>query len=94
MRVKILLLSLTFMSLRSLADIIVNKNSIVCEKESGILAVAAMKELKKVRDLPESCRLLEFERKGNFESVSNKRCVKIKPKVGDEFYTLTRTITH
>ncbi|WP_157939199.1 hypothetical protein [Vibrio lentus] len=53
-----------------------------------------MKELKKVRDLPESCRLLEFERKGNFESVSNKRCVKIKPKVGDEFYTLTRTITH
>ena len=47
MRVKILLLSLTFMSLQSLADIIVNKNSIVCEKESGILAVAAMKELKK-----------------------------------------------
>lgn len=94
MKDKILLLSLTFISFQSLADITVKKNSVVCDKESGILAVVAMKELKKIRNLPGSCRLLEFERKGNFENVSNKRYVKIKPKVGDEFYTLTRSITH
>lgn len=94
MKVKILLLNLTFISFQSLADITVNKNSIVCEKESGILAVTAMKELKKVRNLPESCRLFEFERKGNFVSVSNRRYAKVKPKVGAEFYTLTKSIKH
>ena len=89
---KVLLIPMIAISANCFADITITKNSIVCEKESGIIAVTAMKEQRKARTLPDSCRLLEFSRKGNLEKVGNRHYVQVKTKMGDRFYTLTKSI--
>lgn len=88
------ILPLVAVSFTSLADITVTQSSIVCNKESGILAVKAMKERNDMHELPDSCRLLKFELKGNIASVNHRLYVKVKTLSGDEFFTLTKSITH
>ena len=88
-RTALLLTSLVTMP--AIANITVKKNKIVCNSEHGIRKVAAMKEFKKVRNLPEGCRTLDMQRKGKIVSGSaNKHYVKIKPNTGSAFYTLAK----
>lgn len=93
MKVKVLL-PLVAISSTSLADIAVTQSSIICEKESGILAVTAITELNRIRELPESCRRLEIQRTGNITNVNHRLYVKVKTQLGDEFFTLTKSIKH
>jgi len=90
---KIIIISLVLLfSSNVLADVTVNKNRIVCENESGIQAIVLMKELKRIKQLPNSCRTLGMKRKGNVTRLKNKHYVKIKTKAGGDFYTLTKWV--
>ncbi|NOJ06534.1 hypothetical protein F0236_22650 [Vibrio splendidus] len=51
-----------------------------------------MKELKKVRNQPNSYRTLDFKHNGNVVNANSRHYVKVKTKAGDDFYTLTKWI--
>lgn len=82
--------AIVLFSASSLADVVIDRGKVICTTERGIRKVAAMKEFKKVRQLPDSCRTLDAKRKGNVVRFSGKKYVKFKPNTGVSFYTLTR----
>lgn len=88
------MLPLVAVSFATFADITVTESSIVCGKESAILAVKAMTKLNNLLELPDSCRQLKVELKGNIANVNHRLYVKVKTELGDEFFTLTKSIKH